>query len=230
MPTLEDDAQDIPHDGLDTIEIVDHPTNEFDTQEVVTDQELPMEETPTDVLPQDMATEEIPTNILVQEIPTDALPQDITTEEIPTNIPTQEMQTEEIPTDVIPGTIRADVTEDGVIVPRTENTNSSLVSDTIPSAIPAKVDETGRILPQDTDIDVESTKQMQATNESSFSIPTQSVSVLAQVKDKPASEWDMELPDTPNLQWDSLAAGSENWNPPSQDFKNLDSLQSPKDE
>ncbi|WIY59026.1 CD3337/EF1877 family mobilome membrane protein [Bacillus arachidis] len=230
LPTLEDDAQDIPHDGLDTIEIVDHPTNEFDTQEVVTDQELPMEETPTDVLPQDMATEEIPTNILVQEIPTDALPQDITTEEIPTNIPTQEMQTEEIPTDVIPGTIRADVTEDGVIVPRTENTNSSLVSDTIPSAIPAKVDETGRILPQDTDIDVESTKQMQATNESSFSIPTQSVSVLAQVKDKPASEWDMELPDTPNLQWDSLAAGSENWNPPSQDFKNLDSLQSPKDE
>lgn len=232
--TLDDDRQDIPHDGLDTIEIVDHPTNEFDTQENVTEefptnltnQELTMEEMPTDVLPQDMTTEEIPTNIPMEELGT---------ESISTDGSAQNIATEEMPTH-IPGTIRADVTEDGVIVPRTESTDSSLVSDTIPGAIPAKVDEAGRILPQDTHIDVKSTEQAQETNESAFFIPTQSISVsnLARAKEKedskPVSEWDIEQPNTPNLQWDSLAAGSENWNPPSQEFKNLDSLQSPKNE
>ncbi|MBC6975123.1 MULTISPECIES: CD3337/EF1877 family mobilome membrane protein [Bacillus] len=233
--TLEDDVQDIPHDELDTIEIVEHPTNELDTKELVT------EEIPTNLSEHELATEEIPTDLLPQDIPTEEIPtdisaQDITTEEIPTNIPTQEIRTEEVPTDIIPGEIRADVTDDGVIVPRTEKTTSSLVSDTIPGEIPVKADETERILPQNTHIDVESTEQVLASDESSFSIPTQSVPIsnLAQAKEKkdsePVSEWDIELSDTPNLQWDSLAAGSENWNPPSQGFKNLDSLQSPEDE
>lgn len=203
--TLEDDVQDIPHDELDTIEIVEHPTNELDTKELITEEiptnlsehELATEELPTDLLPQDIPTEEIPTDISAQGIPT---------EEIPTNIPTQEIRTEEVPTDVIPG------------------------------EIPAKADETERILPQNTHIDVESTEQVLASDESSFSIPTQSISIsnLSQAKEKKDSEsvsgWDIELSDTPNLQWDSLAAGSENWNPPSQGFKDLDSLQSPEDE
>ncbi|MCU4770376.1 CPBP family intramembrane metalloprotease, partial [Bacillus toyonensis] len=162
--------------------------------------------------------------------------QEIQTEEIPSDISQQEISTQEvsppIETDVneplIPDTIRADVNEEGVIVPRTIETSSSISNADIPEAISAEVSEAGKIIAKKSDIDVEST--VQVSNSSDSFIPTESVSTsdLAQVNEKevsknePIQEKAVTI-DTPDIQYGAVAAGSENWMP-STDPQNLDNL------
>ncbi|HDX9614647.1 TPA: CPBP family intramembrane metalloprotease [Bacillus toyonensis] len=205
-------------------------------QTEVPTQELPLEEVSTD----HEAHEEIPSDIPQQDIPTEEIPMDISREEIQpeqdisTNIPQQEISTP-IETDVneplIPDTIRADVNEEGVIVPHTPETTSA----DIPDDIPAEVTEAGEIVAKKSDIDVESTAQVM--NSSDAFIPTESSSSsdLTRVNEKEVSknepiQGEAETIDTPDIQYGAVAAGSENWMPSTdpQNLDNLDDLEPPK--
>ncbi|MCU4942986.1 CPBP family intramembrane metalloprotease [Bacillus cereus] len=195
-------------------------------------QELPLEE----VSPDHETVEEIPSDIPQQDIPTEEIPMDISREEIQseqetsTNIPQQEISTP-IETDanepLIPDTIRADVNEEGVIVPHTPETTSA----DIPDAIPAEVTEAGEIVAKKSDIDVEST--VQDTNSSDSFIPTEPISSdLTPVNEKEVSKNEpiQEEAETIDIQYEAVAAGSENWIPPSdpQNLDDLDDLDPPK--
>ncbi|EOP79249.1 CPBP family intramembrane metalloprotease [Bacillus cereus] len=205
-------------------------------QTEVPTQELPLEE----VSPDHEAYEEIPSDIPQQDIPTEEIPMDISREEIQpeqetsTNIPQQEISTPietEANEPLIPDTIRADVNEEGVIVPHTPETTSA----DIPDAIPAEVNEAGQIVAKKPDIDVEST--VQVSNSSGSFIPTESISTsdLAQVNEKevstnePIQEKAVTI-DTPDIQYGAVAAGSEDWMPSTdpQNLDNLDDLEPPK--
>ncbi|COP76651.1 Uncharacterised protein [Streptococcus pneumoniae] len=176
--------------------------------------------------------EEIPSDIPQQDIPTEEIPMDISREEIQpeqetsTNIPQQEISTPietEANEPLISDTIRADVNEEGVIVPHTPETTSA----DIPDAIPAEVNEAGEIVAKTPDIDVEST--VQNTNSSDSFIPTEPISSdLTPVNEKEVSKNEpiqekAETIDTPDIQYGAVAAGSENWIP-STDPQNLDNL------
>ncbi|AFQ30612.1 CPBP family intramembrane metalloprotease [Bacillus thuringiensis] len=192
-------------------------------------QELPLEEVSTD----HEAYEEIPSDIPQQDIPTEEIPIDISREEIQpeqetsTHIPQQEIPTPietEANDPLIPDTIRADVNEEGVIVPHTPETTSA----DIPDAIPAEVNESGEIVAKKPNIDVEST--VQEINSSDSFIPTESISPtdLTRVNEKEVSknepiQGEAETIDTPDIQYGAVAAGSENWMP-STDPQNLDNL------
>ncbi|PEK11693.1 hypothetical protein CN683_24430 [Bacillus toyonensis] len=253
--------QEVPLDEIPTdIEVHE------DVQQEVPEQEMPLEGVPTDMeayeeiqtevptqeLPLEEVSadhetfEEIPSDIPQQDIPTEEIPMDISREEIQseqdisTNIPQQEISKQEVSTPIetdvneplIPDTIRADVSEEGVIVPRTTETSSPISNADIPDAISAEVSETGQIVAKKPDIDVEST--VQVSNSSDSFIPTESVSTsdLAQVNEKevsksePIQEKAVTI-DTPDIQYGAVAAGSENWMP-STDPQNLDDLEPPK--
>ncbi len=120
-------------------------------QTEVPEQEIPLEEVSSDM----EAYEEIPSDIPQQDIPTEEIPMDISREEIQpeqetsTHIPQQEISTPietESNDPLIPDTIRADVNEEGVIVPHTPETTSA----DIPDAIPAEVNESGEIVAKKT--------------------------------------------------------------------------------
>lgn len=204
-------------------------------QTEVPTQELPLEE----VSPDHEAYEEIPSDIPQQDIPTEEIPMDISREEIQpeqetsTNIPQQEISTPietEANEPLIPDTIRADVNEEGVIVPHTPERTSA----DIPDAIPAEVNEAGEIVAKTPDIDVEST--VQNTNSSDSFIPTEPISSdLTPVNEKEVSKNEpiqekAETIDTPDIQYGAVAAGSENWMPSTdpQNLDNLDDLEPPK--
>lgn len=205
-------------------------------QTEVPEQEIPLEEVSTD----HEAYEEIPSDIPQQDIPTEEIPMDISREEIQpeqetsTHIPQQEISTPietEANDPLIPDTIRADVNEEGVIVPHTPETTSA----DIPDAIPAKVNEAGEIVAKNTHIDVESTVQNE--NSSDSFIPTESISSsdLTRVNEKEVSknepiQGEVETIDTPDIQYGAVAAGSENWMPSTdpQNLDNLDDLEPPK--
>ncbi|PEE94782.1 CD3337/EF1877 family mobilome membrane protein [Bacillus cereus] len=205
-------------------------------QTEVPTQELPLEE----VSPDHETFEEIPSDIPQQDIPTEEIPMDISREEIQpeqetsTHIPQQEIS-KPIETEanepLIPDTIRADVNEEGVIVPHTTETTSA----DIPDAIPAEVNECGEIVAKKSDIDVESTTQV--INSSDSFIPTESISPtdLTRVSEKEVSknesiQGEAETIDTPDIQYGAVAAGSENWMPSTdpQNLDNLDDLEPPK--
>ncbi|PHA07926.1 CD3337/EF1877 family mobilome membrane protein [Bacillus toyonensis] len=204
-------------------------------QTEVPTQELPLEE----VSPNHETFEEIPSDIPQQDIPTEEIPMDISREEIQseqetsTNIPQQEISTlidTEANEPLIPDTIRADVNEEGVIVPHTPETTSA----DIPDAIPAEVNEAGEIVAKNPDIDVEST--VQNKNLSDSFIPTEPISSdLTPVNEKEVSKNEpiqerAETIDTPDIQYGAVAAGSENWMPSTdpQNLDNLDDLEPPK--
>ncbi|MGM2815882.1 hypothetical protein ACS2Q8_29025, partial [Bacillus cereus group sp. Bce007] len=86
------------------------------------------------VSPDQETVEEIPSDIPQQDIPTEEIPLAISREEIEpeqetsTHIPQQETSTPietEANVPLIPDTIRADVHEEGVIVPHTPETTSA---------------------------------------------------------------------------------------------------------
>ncbi|MDZ4438700.1 CPBP family intramembrane metalloprotease [Bacillus cereus] len=205
-------------------------------QTEVPEQEIPLEEVSSDM----EAYEEIPSDIPQQDIPTEEIPMDISREEIQpeqetsTHIPQQEISTPietESNDPLIPDTIRADVNEEGVIVPHTPETTSA----DIPDAIPAEVNESGEIVAKKPNIDVEST--VQVTNSSDSFIPTESISPtdLTRVNEKEVSknepiQGEVETIDTPDIQYGAVAAGSENWMPSTdpQNLDNLDDLEPPK--
>lgn len=253
MEAYEEIQTEVPEQEVPLEEI---PTNievHEDVQQEVPEQEIPLEEVPSDMevyeeiqtevptqeLPLEEVSadhetfEEIPSDIPQQDIPTEEIPMDISREEIQpeqetsTNIPQQEISTP-IETGanepLIPDTIRADVNEEGVIVPHTPERTSA----DIPDAIPAEVNESGEIVAKKPNIDVEST--VQETNSSDSFIPTESISPtdLTRVSEKEVSknepiQGEAETIDTPDIQYGAVAAGSENWMP-STDPQNLDNL------
>ncbi|PFM17778.1 hypothetical protein COJ41_27635 [Bacillus thuringiensis] len=196
-------------------------------QTEVPEQVIPLEEVSSDM----EAYEEIQTEVPTQELPLEEVsPDHEAYEEIPSDIPQQEISTP-IETDanepLIPDTIRADVNEEGVIVPHTTETTSA----DIPDAIPAEVTEVGEIVAKKSDIDVEST--VQDTNSSDSFIPTEPISSdLTPVNEKEVSKNEpiQEEAETIDIQYEAVAAGSENWIPPSdpQDLDDLDDLEPPK--
>ncbi|EML6325213.1 CPBP family intramembrane metalloprotease [Bacillus cereus] len=200
------------------------PTQELSLEEVSPDHET-FEEIPSDIPQQDISTEEIPMDISREEIQPE--------QETSTHIPQQEISTPietEANEPLIPDTIRADVNEEGVIVPHTPETTSA----DIPDAIPAKVNEAGEIVAKNTHIDVEST--VQNANSSDAFIPTEPISTdLTRVNEKEVSknepiQGEAETIDTPDIQYGAVAAGSENWMPSTdpQNLDNLDDLEPPK--
>ena len=196
-------------------------------QAKVPTQELPLEE----VSPDHETFEEIPSDIPQQDIPTEEIQPE---QETSTHIPQQEISTPvetESNEPLIPDTIRADVNEEGVIVPHTPETTSA----DIPDAIPAEVTEAGEIVAKKPNIDVEST--VQGINSSDSFIPTESISPtdLTRVNEKEVSknepiQGEAETIDTPDIQYGAVAAGSENWMPSTdpQNLDNLDDLEPPK--
>ena len=242
--------QEVPLEDIPTnIEVYEEVQPEVPLEEVSSDMEayeeiqteVPEQEIPLEEVSSDMeAYEEIPSDIPQQDIPTEEIPMDISREEIQpeqetsTHIPQQEISTPietESNDPLIPDTIRADVNEEGVIVPHTPETTSA----DIPDAIPAEVNESGEIVAKKPNIDVEST--VQVTNSSDSFIPTESISPtdLTRVNEKEVSknepiQGEVETIDTPDIQYGAVAAGSENWMPSTdpQNLDNLDDLEPPK--
>ncbi|HDX9649329.1 CD3337/EF1877 family mobilome membrane protein [Bacillus thuringiensis] len=235
MEAYEEIQTEVPEQEIPLEEVSSDMEAYEEIQTEVPTQELPLEE----MSPDHETFEEIPSDIPQQDIPTEEIPMDISREEIKseqdisTNIPQQEISTP-IETDanepLIPDTIRADVNEEGVIVPHTPETTSA----DIPDAIPAEVNEAGEIVAKKPDIDVESTAQ--ETNSSDLFIPTEPISSdLTPVNEKevsknePIQEKAVTI-DTPDIQYGAVAAGSENWMPSTdpQNLDNLDDLEPPK--
>ncbi|HDR8111612.1 TPA: CPBP family intramembrane metalloprotease [Bacillus cereus] len=236
MEAYEEIQTEVPEQEMPLEEVSSDLEAYEEIQTEVPTQELPLEE----MSPDHETFEEIPSDIPQQDIPTEEIPMDISREEIQpeqdisTHIPQQEISTPietEANEPLIPDTIRADVNEEGVIVPHTPETTSA----DIPDAIPAKVNEAGEIVAKNTDIDVESTAQ--EINSSDSFIPTESVSSsdLTRVNEKEVSknepiQGEAETIDTPDIQYGAVAAGSENWMPSTdpQNLDNLDDLEPPK--
>ncbi|MED2048191.1 CPBP family intramembrane metalloprotease, partial [Bacillus thuringiensis] len=235
MEAYEEIQTEAPEQEIPLEEVPNHMEAYEEIQTEVPTQELPLEE----VSPDHETFEEIPSDIPQQDIPTEEIPMDISREEIQpeqetsTHIPQQEISTPietESNEPLIPDTIRADVNEEGVIVPHTPETTSA----DIPDAIPAEVTEAGEIVAKNPDIDVEST--VQNTNSSDSFIPTEPISSdLTPVNEKEVSKNEpiqekAETIDTPDIQYGAVAAGSENWMPSTnpQNLDNLDDLEPPK--
>ncbi|OBW56079.1 CD3337/EF1877 family mobilome membrane protein [Bacillus cereus] len=235
MEAYEEIQTEVPEQEIPLEEVSSDMEAYEEIQTEVPTQELPLEE----VSPDHETYEEIPSDIPQQDIPTEEIPMDISREEIQpeqetsTHIPQQEISTPietESNEPLIPDTIRADVNEDGVIVPHTPETTSA----DIPDAIPAEVNEAGEIVAKKPDIDVEST--VQETNSSDSFIPTEPISSdLTPVNEKEVSK-NEPIPekavtiDTPDIQYGAVAAGSGNWMPSTdpQNLDNLDDLEPPK--
>ncbi|KAB2460909.1 CPBP family intramembrane metalloprotease [Bacillus sp. CH126_4D] len=228
MEAYEEIQTEVPEQEMPLEEVSSDMEAYVEIQTEVPTQELPLEEVSSD----HETFEEIPSDIPQQDIPTEEIPMDISREEIQpeqetsTNIPQQEISTPietEANEPLIPDTIRADVNEEGVIVPHTPETTSA----DIPDAIPAEVNEAVEIVAKKPDIDVEST--IQNTNSSDSFIPTEPISSdLTPVNEKEVSKNEpiqekAETIDTPDIQYGAVAAGSENWMP-STDPQNLDNL------
>ncbi|MEC3159630.1 CPBP family intramembrane metalloprotease [Bacillus thuringiensis] len=235
MEAYEEIQTEVPEQEMPLEEVSSDMEAYEEIQTEVPTQELPLEE----VSPDHETFEEIPSDIPQQDIPTEEIPMDISREEIQpeqetsTHIPQQEISTPietEANEPLIPDTIRADVNEEGVIVPHTPETTSA----DIPDAIPAKVNEAGEIVAKNTHIDVEST--IQNANSSDAFIPTEPISTdLTRVNEKEVSknepiQGEAETIDTPDIQYGAVAAGSENWMPSTdpQNLDNLDDLEPPK--
>ncbi|HFK1812442.1 TPA: CD3337/EF1877 family mobilome membrane protein [Bacillus cereus] len=236
MEAYEEIQTEVPEQEIPLEEVSSDMEAYEEIQTEVPTQELPLEE----VSPDHETYEEIPSDIPQQDIPTEEIPMDISREEIQpeqetsTHIPQQEISTPietESNEPLIPDTIRADVNEEGVIVPHTPETTSA----DIPDAIPAEVNEAGEIVAKKPNIDVEST--VQQTYSSDSFIPTESISPtdLTRVNEKEVSknepiQGEAETIDTPDIQYGAVAAGSENWMPSTdpQNLDNLDDLEPPK--
>lgn len=236
MEAYEEIQTEVPEQEMPLEEVSSDMEAYEEIQTEVPTQELPLEEVSSD----HETFEKIPSDIPQQDIPTEEIPMDISREEIQpeqetsTNIPQQEISTPietEANEPLIPDTIRADVNEEGVIVPHTPETTSA----DIPDAIPAEVNEAGEIVAKNPNIDVEST--VQETNSSDSFIPTESISPtdLTRVNEKEVSKNELiqgeaETIDTPDIQYGAVAAGSENWMPSTdpQNLDNLDDLEPPK--
>ncbi|WP_242227247.1 energy-coupling factor transporter transmembrane protein EcfT [Bacillus cereus group sp. BfR-BA-01315] len=138
--------------------------------------------------------------------------------------------------------VTTDEIESNAITPQQEdihtmppNDPASLHSISVPDLIPAKVDEEGRIIPQNTDIDVKSTIPQPVVETPTVSTPSETVSIPdlipAGVTEHgeilPQREEEMSSPD---IMPSALAAGSESWNLPTSNPKQLERLEPNKED
>ncbi|EOQ01331.1 hypothetical protein KOY_05381 [Bacillus cereus VDM021] len=138
--------------------------------------------------------------------------------------------------------VTTDEIESNAITPQQEdihtmppNDPASLHSVSVPDLIPAKVDEEGRIIPQNTDIDVKSTIPQPVVETPTVSTPSETVSIPdlipAGVTEHgeilPQREEEMSSPD---IMPSALAAGSESWNLPTSNPKQLERLEPNKED
>ncbi|PEJ23231.1 hypothetical protein CN887_21225 [Bacillus pseudomycoides] len=138
--------------------------------------------------------------------------------------------------------VTTDEIESNAITPQQEdihtmppNDPASLHSVSVPDLIPAKVDEEGRIIPQNTDIDVKSTIPQPVVETPTVSTPSETVSIPdlipARVTEQgeilPQREEEMSSPD---IMPSALAAGSESWNLPTSNPKQLERLEPNKED
>lgn len=130
MEAYEEIQTEVPEQEMPLEEVSSDMETYEEIQTEVPTQELPLGE----VSPDHETFEEIPSDIPQQDIPTEEIPMDISREEIQpeqetsTHIPQQEISTPietESNEPLIPDTIRADVNEEGVIVPHTPETTSA---------------------------------------------------------------------------------------------------------
>ncbi|EJR60957.1 CPBP family intramembrane metalloprotease [Bacillus cereus] len=115
------------------------------------------------------------------------------------------------------------------------NNPTSLHSVSVPELIPAKVDEEGHIIPQHTDIDVKSTILQPVVETTIVSTPSETVSIPDLMPAKVTEhgeilpQKEIEIP-SPPIMPDAIAAGSESWNLPTSEPKQLDRLEPNKEE
>ncbi|MGZ9785456.1 CD3337/EF1877 family mobilome membrane protein [Bacillus pseudomycoides] len=138
--------------------------------------------------------------------------------------------------------VKSDEIKSNAITPQQEDIHTMLPNDptslhsvSVPDLIPAKVDEEGRIIPQNTDIDVESTIPQPVVETPTVSTPNEKVSISdlisARVTEKgeilPQQEEEISSPD---IMPSALAAGSESWNLPTTNPKQLERLEPNKED
>ncbi|MEK4419000.1 CD3337/EF1877 family mobilome membrane protein [Bacillus sp. FSL K6-0268] len=115
------------------------------------------------------------------------------------------------------------------------NDPTSLHSVSVPDLIPAKVDEEGRIIPQHTDIDVKSTIPQPVVETSPVSTPSETVSIPDLIPARVTEQGEIlpqqeiEIPSPPVIP-DAIAAGSESWNLPASEPKQLERLEPNKED
>ncbi|PFT99949.1 hypothetical protein COK81_03570 [Bacillus thuringiensis] len=244
MEAYEEIQTEVPLEEIPTdIEVHEDVQQEVPLEEVSTDMEayeeiqteVPEQEIPLEEVSSDMeAYEEIQTEVPTQELPLEEVsPDHEAYEEIPSDIPQQDIPTEEIPMDISREEIQPEqetsthIPQQEISTPIETDANEPLM----PDAIPAEVIEVGEIVAKKSDIDVEST--VQDTNSSDSFIPTEPISSdLTPVNEKEVSKNEpiQEEAETIDIQYEAVAAGSENWIPPSdpQDLDDLDDLEPPK--
>lgn len=132
--------------------------------------------------------------------------------------------------------------ESNAITPQQEDTHNmlpnnptSLHSVSVPELIPAKVDEEGHIIPQHTDIDVKSTIPQPVVETPIVSTLSETVSIPDLIPAKVTEhgeilpQQEIELPSPPVIP-DAIAAGSESWNLPTSEPKQLERLEPNKED
>ncbi|PFZ08094.1 hypothetical protein COL63_25615 [Bacillus pseudomycoides] len=137
--------------------------------------------------------------------------------------------------------VTTDEIESNAITPQQEdihtmppNDPASLHSVSVPDLIPAKVDEEGRIIPQNTDIDVKSTIPQPVVETPTVSTPSETVSIPdlipAGVTEHGEILPQQEEISSPDIMPSALAAGSESWNLPTSNPKQLERLEPNKED
>ncbi|OLR24869.1 CD3337/EF1877 family mobilome membrane protein [Bacillus cereus] len=124
--------------------------------------------------------------------------------------------------------------ESNAITPQQEDADTmlpnhptSLHSVSVPELILAKVDDEGHIIPQHTDIDVKSTILQSVVETPIVSTPSETVSIPDLIPAKVTEQ--VEIPSPPVMP-DAIAAGSESWNLPTSEPKQLDRLEPNKED
>ncbi|WP_420975056.1 CD3337/EF1877 family mobilome membrane protein [Bacillus thuringiensis] len=138
--------------------------------------------------------------------------------------------------------VTTDEIESNAITPQQEDTHTMLPNDptslhsvSVPDPIPAKVDEEGRIIPQHTDIDVKSTIPEPVVETPTISTPSETVTIPDLIPAKVTEhgeilpQQEIEIPSPPVIP-DAIAAGSESWNLPTSNPKQLERLEPNKED
>lgn len=138
--------------------------------------------------------------------------------------------------------VMSDEIESNAITPQQEDIHTMLPNDptslhsvSVPDLIPAKVDEEGHIIPQHTDIDVKSTIPQSVVETPTVSTPSETVSIPDLIPAKVTEHGEIlpqqeEEISSPDIMPSALAAGSESWNLPTSEPKQLERLEPNKED
>ncbi|PEF35111.1 CD3337/EF1877 family mobilome membrane protein [Bacillus wiedmannii] len=138
--------------------------------------------------------------------------------------------------------VTTDEIESNAIKPQQEDMHTMIPNDpttlhsvSIPDLISAKVDEEGRIIPQNTDIDVKSTIPQPIVETPTVSIPSETMSIPDLIPAKVTeqgeilSQQEIEIQSPPVIP-EAIAVGSESWNLPTTNPKQLERLEPNKED